>query len=495
MVKEALYDLIHSMTMSEKRYFKIYSSKHVIGAKNDYIELFDVISKQTVFNDDELKNNTFVKNLSAEKNYLYRLVLKGLNAFHDDSSAKNKIYSYLKSMEILFHKGLYGQALKLANKARKIAQDNELFVQELVVNELEVELMSKQFEYHQASKSIDVAEELAKKMSNFNLYQKVTTDSYAARLEIGTSRSEEDTRRLQQFLRIENEGETNYPVTKRAEMYQLGLHLTYYYFVGDEKKTLTLTEKMTQLYESNPFLIEYSTIGYVSSLYNLHNAYQNSGRLTDADNVLHRLEDCKLKYGIPTSDNIGARVFFYSTNIRLTNYLKQNRIQESGEVIANSEKELKRFLGHIGKPQLYEYYFLVAKHSFISLDFRRALRFTNLILNDLKFKVRADLLSAVRLLNLLIHYELRNDFTIDYMAKNTLSYLKKKHRLFQVEEELIRFILNHHKAEDFVQQIADLKQLNTEMRRYKQDQFEGRPFDYFDFQEWATFKLDSISQE
>ena len=70
MVKEALYDLIHSMTMSEKRYFKIYSSKHVIGETNDYIQLFNAISTQTVFNDGELKNNTFVKNLSAEKNYL-----------------------------------------------------------------------------------------------------------------------------------------------------------------------------------------------------------------------------------------------------------------------------------------------------------------------------------------------------------------------------------------------------------------------------------------
>ena len=41
MVKEALFDLIKSMTMSEKRYFKIYSSKHTIGEKNEYIRLFD----------------------------------------------------------------------------------------------------------------------------------------------------------------------------------------------------------------------------------------------------------------------------------------------------------------------------------------------------------------------------------------------------------------------------------------------------------------------
>ena len=37
MVKYALFELVQSMTMSEKRYFKIYSSKHVIGQSNDYV--------------------------------------------------------------------------------------------------------------------------------------------------------------------------------------------------------------------------------------------------------------------------------------------------------------------------------------------------------------------------------------------------------------------------------------------------------------------------
>ena len=61
MVKESLHELIHSMTMSEKRHFKIYASKHVIGGSNDYVQLFDAIAEQVEYNDEFLKRESFVK--------------------------------------------------------------------------------------------------------------------------------------------------------------------------------------------------------------------------------------------------------------------------------------------------------------------------------------------------------------------------------------------------------------------------------------------------
>ena len=51
MVKYALFELVKSMTMSEKRYFKIYSSKHVIGQSNDYVLLFDLGDFQITVNE------------------------------------------------------------------------------------------------------------------------------------------------------------------------------------------------------------------------------------------------------------------------------------------------------------------------------------------------------------------------------------------------------------------------------------------------------------
>ena len=53
-VNEALFDLIHSLTKSEKRYFKLMSSRHTIGDENNYIRLFDAIGKQSTYSEAEL---------------------------------------------------------------------------------------------------------------------------------------------------------------------------------------------------------------------------------------------------------------------------------------------------------------------------------------------------------------------------------------------------------------------------------------------------------
>ena len=72
MKKEPLFDLIQSLTMSEKRFFKIFSQRHIIGEVNQYLLMFDFIDKTPEVNNEILLKQSFVKNLSAEKNYLYR---------------------------------------------------------------------------------------------------------------------------------------------------------------------------------------------------------------------------------------------------------------------------------------------------------------------------------------------------------------------------------------------------------------------------------------
>ena len=55
MKKESdLFALIHSLTGHEKRYFKIYASKHVMGEKNNYLKLFDFLCKQKEYEEEDV---------------------------------------------------------------------------------------------------------------------------------------------------------------------------------------------------------------------------------------------------------------------------------------------------------------------------------------------------------------------------------------------------------------------------------------------------------
>lgn len=488
-VKHALFELIKSMTMSEKRYFKIYSSKHVIGQNNDYVLLFNFMDKSEDYDEDILQKQSFVKNLSAEKNYLYNLILRGLNAFHASFNSKTQIYQLLESIEILYHKGLYSQALKLVKKASKIATTSELFTQCLVLNEIKTELLSKQFLYEEASLNIAKANEFLAIITNFNSIQQITTDSYDQQVKMGLSRSNEDSNLLETFAKNKKINNSKYSMSNRGQMYINGLNLTYSYFIGNKAQTLKYSQLMTHQYEEYPYIIEYSTIGYVSSLYNLVNAYLDNGLEAEALRVLEKLENTKEKFGIPTSYNISARVFFYSNIIRLGLYLNQDRYEDSKILIENNKPSLEKFKGYVVKPQLYEYYFLVTKYYIVSGEYNNALRFTNLILNDNNFKLRDDLLSVVKLMNILIHFELNRDFSIEYLTKNTLNYFKKKKRLYKVEKELIKFMSFQGKIDNGEVRMNELKQLRNAMKEFKKDKFESIPFKLFDFEYWATAKI------
>lgn len=489
MVKVALFDLINSMTMSEKRYFKIYSSKHVIGMSNDYVLLFDAIDKQEEYDDDELKSASFVKNLSAEKNYLYRLVLKSLNAYHVSLNSKTKIYQWLENIEILYHKGLYEQALKIVKKAKELARKNELFTQIMVIQEIETELLSKRFDYAAASKNVDESKTTIEFIENFNQIQKITTDCYEQRLRLGSSRSEGDSNLMDVFIEDKKINNDKFPKSERAKMYIYGLNLTHAFFVNDLKKMLKYTKAMTNLYLEQPHIIEYSTIGYVSSLFNLAKTYQKIGDRKNTIETLEMLEESYDSYGISTSLNIGARVFFYSTNIRLDIYLREDAYDLIKELIEERKNDFLKYKPFIGKPQLYDYYYLVAKYYIVIADYKNALKFTNEIINDSSFKVREDLLAVIRLMNLLIHYELNREFTLEYLTKNTYNYFKKKDRLFKLEKELIKFMNQQYKLDDQNEMIQDLKQLKDKMKELKKDKYESIPFELFDFEYWADAKL------
>ena len=124
-----LFDLINSLDYGEKRYFKRYSRLHNTKGNNHYLLVFDELNKMQHYDEETIikKLNLSTKNwnFSAEKTYLYNLILKCLRNYH----AKKSMVNYLKELRIdaniLLEKGLINQCLKRIRKAKKIAKDHD----------------------------------------------------------------------------------------------------------------------------------------------------------------------------------------------------------------------------------------------------------------------------------------------------------------------------------------------------------------------------------
>jgi hypothetical protein len=118
----------------------------------------------------------------------------------------------------------------------------------------------------------------------------------------------------------------------------------------------------------------------------------------------------------------------------------------------------------------------------------------NEILNDNEQKLRQDIYSFARILNLMIHFELENYQLIEYSANSTLRYLKKIDRNYNIEAYFVKQIkkisknINENSTSNF-------DELKNGLDEYLKDDKERVILDYIDIVSWTSSKVEGISFE
>ena len=127
-----LFHLVKSLSGPEKRYFKVFVNSH--GRKdNKYLQLFDAIEGQEVFNDDVLKEMVYgdepiqSRKYSELKSYLYELILKSLQAYDEKSSVGHRLKNMLQGVRVLFRRSLFSDCKDHLAKAKRLAYRYEQF--------------------------------------------------------------------------------------------------------------------------------------------------------------------------------------------------------------------------------------------------------------------------------------------------------------------------------------------------------------------------------
>ena len=133
------WELVHSLTASEKAYFK----KSVSNRSGSKLKtVFDAINKQSEFDADKL--DAKVKAVYSEVLAAYRLlrtaVLRSLAQYHSTSSPLIEINLILSQVRIAKGKRLFSICNKLIDKGLEIASDNELPMYEYIFWELKSNL-------------------------------------------------------------------------------------------------------------------------------------------------------------------------------------------------------------------------------------------------------------------------------------------------------------------------------------------------------------------
>jgi len=492
-----LFNLIRSLTKSEKRFFKLSSSLQT-GDKN-YLKIFDAIDKQKEYDEESLKGlfakETFVKHFPSEKNHLYKLILKSLRSYHADNSVSGILKQETKNIEILYKKALYKECNKFLHRAKRIAIQNERFYYWFELLSWEKMLLEEAYEAGEFTKDLDalIAEEgeVLEKLRNLAAYHVLYSKINYVFRSGGYVRSEEEHKMVEEI--------SEHPLIKGKDTALSHRAATICYYTQgfcsaakrDFKTSYDKFIRVMGIMDSNPLIKKDLPKRYTRTLSSIISCLIDMERYEESRDYIEMLRALPKQKGFQSFD-LQVKIFSATSlaELRLLDRTGQHELAlEKAEVVL---KEMEALSENIHKEEEIEFYYSLACIYFGAGMVNKSLFWLNKVLNDNENTLRQDIYSYARLFNLVIHYELGNFDLLEYIIKSTHRYLNKRQRAYKVEMVLLEHIKKLAKTTNEQTKKEILTSLKKELKELFKDQNESVVLKYFDFNSWIESRLTDI---
>ncbi len=492
-VNEALFDLIHSLTKSEKRYFKLNANRSSNSTDNNSIRLFDAIAKQKEYNEEKLfklfKNEAFLNRFSITKKRLYDNILSVLDTYHSSNSVEAQLFTMIHSADILYDKSLYVQSKRVLRSAEKLALKNKNNGILLLISLKNKRLLETKGNLQVSQEMIDdIQTKDNVQIDEIRLYNKIWT--IKSRLfdrlsKKGVSRSKNESDEYQNLanelleLRIEH---VNGKETKYLYFHSLS---AFFYAIGDFVQSLFYMKKILSLFDEKNCLVEINK--QVSVLTNAIFVSEKLGMYKDSATFLKQLKTIERE--VDSNEDLAIKLFSSVSSIELNIFLRKGDFENAMSVAKRIEKRLDEFGTKVVPVRRAFLAFKIAVIYMGTNDFSNALAWVNRILNDSQLDKTEDIIGYTQLLELLIHVELNHDNLLPYFLKNTLRFFKTRNRLYTFEKVFLQFIRKLINCKDQFEVESIWRELSNDLSEITDNSFESIALEYFDLKSWAEAKL------
>jgi hypothetical protein len=494
---DELMRLIHSLSKSEKRYFKLFTSMQ--GEDKDYVKLFEAVEKIGEFDEEKikkmLKGEDFLKRLPAVKNYLYGQIIKSLRMNYIGSTVDSELKEMIEEIIILYEKRLFKQCQKIIDKAKELATANEQTLQLIELNILEekvqIEVLSlDKFEKVQSG-ALQLETELLEKQKNTAEYRDLYNKIVLINKKIKEARTEEELAQFREIIQHPLLLSFDKAKSFDAKNYFYLIHLNYNHAKGDNEACLEIAEKQLELLESYPRKIAERPKMYIAALNNVLLSQIHLHSYPNFEKTLQKLRSIPLKSPI-----IEANRFVSSYIFEMVMYLDTGEFSKSVITRENILEGLKTYQNNINVIEETTLLYNLFYSYFGTGEFSKALGIINKLMNEYQKELRYDIQSAVRILNLILHYELGNSRLLEYNAISAYRFLYKSKRLYKLENIVLNFIRKkmHHiyTPKDEVEAFIELRKEFVEL---SDDPYEKKAFEYFDYISWLDSRIEKKSFE
>ena len=477
---EDLFHLVHSLSKSEKRSFKLSSGTD--KKEKLYVSLFDLIEGQKKYDEEtiikilQLKKSVY----AVYKNHLYHLLLKRMSVHFSGKEAE--LRSMLTQADLLNSKGLYALYEKMLVKAKKFATQFDLDHQLLEIIGMEHRNAWRKRDLQKASSVIEEDKQALLRFNNQRSYTHLSNEIIIGLAKMD-NRQAPEVKKIPALMKsplIQNEKNA---LTFRSK-YSLYHTLSLYHSVHENpQKQYEFAKKAADLYENNPEKIKHDTFTYLLSIHLMLTGCHTLKRFEEAKKYTDKL---RMASSLLKNEKEKNWAFFTFHDTNLNYFIHTGQFNEGLPAAEELTKELAQYAHQLEDSQNTGLAFHMARIYFGAGNYSRSLHWLNRILNEkYALHIRPRLESNVKIFYLIVHFEKGNYKLLPYRAKSIYHELQAKGKLHKFEIALLQFFQKKYRdAETLEKEFVKLKR---EIEKVQSE--EKMPLEEFDYLSWIEGKI------
>lgn len=174
--------------------------------------------------------------------------------------------------------------------------------------------------------------------------------------------------------------------------------------------------------------------------------------------------------------------------------IKNKNFDDALSLIETQKKGIEQYNEKLSETFKITTYYQFSYVYLVQNDLSNALKYANKIINELHEQNRSDVYLYARVIQIIIHYELKNYKLLPYLVRSIREILEKRKKLHKAEQLMLNFLqkigsIDNHKE----WQIAIVRLRDKFVQQIAKDNFEHRFLDYFDFIAWLNSKINNIT--
>lgn len=468
-----LHQLIKSLTSSEKRYFKVFAKRHVVGLQNKYEQLFDVYDGLPDDHYDEpelkqkLKKKNLGKNLADDKKNLQEMIMRAMLSFHSGNSIDTQLNDLLAEEDFYRQKRLNDLRRKTITKAKEIAEKYEKYsvLLTLIDREVNMKVELNQNELSDLAKNLDIEKNKVLEKLNTIAVLRNINQWFFIHFRLNANNASEK-------FKSDADAKLNLPIIKNyivglcyaADSNYLKVWSLYHQMKKDYEKHNIYSKQIYELFEKYEVQKDANRVSYKIAAYNYLTSLHQINNYPAMGEILNSLDKIKPL----TEDEAGEdfqNVIFY----KQIYYMNVGKFKDATNLIADFEDGLKRHRKKINKARELSIYFNITTNFLIQEQWDSVINYSNKILDD-DTNVRRDLKYNSMLIQLLAYYESNQFDLLLYKIRNTERLLKKNDAFDESHQYFIKVLnqLLKHGKQYFKTHSVEIEPIISNLSKHKE---------------------------